>query len=111
MERIPCSSVVAAYAERRDGHIDNGNPVNPHAVAGPEVWSCLSSVGSRCFKRDPAMQTKFGIFGPVHIAILSTIPVLAAILAATERWILGGRRRLRIALALPLLFTPIIPSS
>jgi hypothetical protein len=36
------------------------------------------------------MQTKFGIFGPVHIAILSTIPVLAAILAASERWILPG---------------------
>src|SRR5260370_17910487 len=109
MERIPCSSVVAAYAERRDGHIDNGNPVNPHAVAGPEVWSCLSSVGSRCFKRDPAMQTKFGIFGPVHIAILSTIPVLAAILAAIERWILGVPQGRPIGRAIILLFHSFSP--
>jgi len=82
VERISCSSVVAAYAEGRDGHIDQGNPGQSRAVVGPEVWSCLSSIGSRRFKGDPAMQTKFGIFGPVHIAILSTIPVLAAILAA-----------------------------
>ena len=26
VERISCSSVVAAYAEGRDGHIDHGNP-------------------------------------------------------------------------------------
>ena len=53
------------------------------------------------------MQTKFGIFGPVHIAILSTIPVLAAILAALERWISAGRRGLRIGLAITLLLNSI----
>src|SRR5260370_18880068 len=108
VERISCSSVVAAYAEGRDGHIDQGNPGQSRAVAGPEVWSCLSSIGSRRFKRDPAMQTKFGIFGPVHIAILSTIPVLAAILAAIERWISTGRRGLRIGLAITLLLNSIV---
>ena len=54
------------------------------------------------------MQTKFGIFGPVHIAILSTIPVLAAILAASERWISTGRRGLRIGLAITLLLNSIV---
>jgi len=54
------------------------------------------------------MQTKFGIFGPVHIAILSTIPVLAAILAALERWISAGGRGLRIGLAITLLLNSIV---
>ena len=54
------------------------------------------------------MQTKFGIFGPVHIAILSTIPVLAAILASIERWISTGRRGLQIGLAITLLLNSIV---
>src|SRR5258708_39590139 len=57
---------------------------------------------------NPAMQTKFGISGPVHIAILSTIPVLAAILAAIERWISAGRGGLRIGLAITLLLNSIV---
>ena len=54
------------------------------------------------------MPTKFGIFGPAHIAILSTIPVLAAILAAIERWTSVGRRGLRIGLAITLLLNSIV---
>ena len=54
------------------------------------------------------MQTKFGIFGPVHIAILSTIPGLAAILVAIERWTPAGRRGLRIGLAITLLLNSIV---
>src|SRR5260370_42075070 len=59
-------------------------------------------------KRDPAMQTNFDIFGPAHIAILSTIPVLAAILVAIERWTSAGRRALRIGLAFTLLLNSIV---
>ena len=54
------------------------------------------------------MQTKFGIFDPVHIAILSAIPILAATLAAIGRWIPGSRRALRIGLAMTLLLTSIV---
>ncbi len=54
------------------------------------------------------MQTKFWIFGPVHIAILVTIPVLAAILTAIDRWTPGGRRGLRIGLPTTLLSNAIV---
>src|ERR1700745_2146192 len=59
-------------------------------------------------KRDPAMQTNFGIFGPAHIVILSSIPVLAAILVAIDRWTPAGRRGLRIGLAITLLLNSIV---
>ena len=77
-------------------------------LSGLRYGYFFSSAGSRCFKHDPAMQTKFGIFGPVHIAILSAIPVLAAILAAIDRWFSTGRRGLRIGLAITLLLNSIV---
>jgi hypothetical integral membrane protein (TIGR02206 family) len=57
---------------------------------------------------DPAMQTNFGVFGPAHIVILSTIPVLTAVLVAIERWTSAGRRGLRIGLAIILLLNSIV---
>src|SRR5260370_4393755 len=59
-------------------------------------------------KRDQAMQTNFGIFGPANIVIISTMHVHAPILVAIERWTSAGRRGLRIGLAITLLLNSIV---
>lgn len=50
----------------------------------------------------------FRLFGPVHLAILSSIIALAAILAAIARRVMVWRRWLRIGLAITLLLNSIV---
>lgn len=49
------------------------------------------------------MPTHFHLFGPVHLAILGAIVLLAAILAAVQRELSPGFRWLRVGLATTLL--------
>ena len=63
---------------------------------------------SRPFDREQAMQARFAVPAAVHIAILSAIPLFAAVLTLTDRLIsarsiFAGRRNLRVALAAAIL--------
>ena len=48
------------------------------------------------------MPATFHIFGPVHLAILGMVPVLAAVLAALQRKFLPGGKAIRFGLAIAL---------
>ncbi|MDR3771850.1 MAG: TIGR02206 family membrane protein [Terracidiphilus sp.] len=48
------------------------------------------------------MPSTLQLFGPVHLAILAAVPLLAAILAAVQRRLAPGSRGLRFGLALVL---------
>jgi hypothetical integral membrane protein (TIGR02206 family) len=54
------------------------------------------------------MHSAFKIFGPIHLAILGSIPLLAAILAGIHRRFPRGSKSLRIWLALVLLLNSIL---
>ena|SRR5438105_9379533 len=53
------------------------------------------------------MQPHFKIFGPVHLAILGSVPIVAAILAWIQRSV-QGRKGLRLGLALVLLLNAVV---
>jgi hypothetical integral membrane protein (TIGR02206 family) len=48
------------------------------------------------------MATNLQLFGPVHLAILAAVPLLAAVLAAAQRRLAPGARGLRYGLAVAL---------
>ncbi|WP_169746921.1 TIGR02206 family membrane protein [Edaphobacter aggregans] len=50
----------------------------------------------------------FTIFSPIHLAILTTVPALAAALVAIERRVSSGCKRIRIGLAMVLLLNSIV---
>jgi hypothetical integral membrane protein (TIGR02206 family) len=54
------------------------------------------------------MPANFQLFGPTHLAILGAVPLLAAILALIQRYLLPGRIGLRIGLAVVMLLDSIL---
>ena len=54
------------------------------------------------------MPTDFHLFGPAHLLILGSVPLLAAILAAIQRRLPPGFKGLRIGLAITLLLDSVL---
>jgi len=54
------------------------------------------------------MQANFRMFGPIHLAILGSVPSLAAVLAGIDRYAPGRSKLLRRGLALVLLLNSVL---
>src|SRR3712207_4614662 len=54
------------------------------------------------------MQSNFGLFGPIHLVILASVPLLAAFLAWIDRSARVNRERLRFTLATALVLNSVV---
>jgi len=54
------------------------------------------------------MTTNFKLFGPIHLAILGSVPLLAGLLAIVQRKLTPDSRKLRIGLACVILIDSVI---